>query len=548
MKIACAQINPIVGDIQGNVEKIIQYTGLAKERGADLVIFPELAITGYPPKDILERAYFVDANIKALGQIKEVAKGIAVIVGFVDKNKSAEGKSLFNAAALIEDGELASIHYKSLLPTYDVFDEDRYFEPAAGNAPVKIKDKRVAITICEDIWTDEICGPRKIYHRDPLVEIAKKRIGLIINISASPYSIGKDKLRTELMKNQAIKYSTPIALCNQVGGNDELIFDGNSLIADTFGNIIARAKPFEEDLILADLEANTGDINGGELDDTKSIYKALVLGTRDYTHKCGFKKVVIGLSGGVDSAVVACIAAESLGSENVLGVAMPSKFSSEGSLADAEALAKNLGIEYKVVSIQNIFDSYLGEFAKLFLGKEPDITEENIQARIRGNILMAISNKLNYLVLSTGNKSELSTGYCTLYGDMCGGVAVIGDVPKTMVYNIANEIINKGREIIPQSTLTKPPSAELKPNQRDTDSLPAYDILDPILKAFIEDRKSFEEISTQGFDMQTVCDAIQKIETSEYKRRQAPPVLKVTSKAFGFGRRYPIAHQYYKPS
>lgn len=543
MKIACAQVNPTVGDIAGNTRKILQFTKLAKEQSAHLVIFPELAITGYPPRDLLERSHFVESNLQALNELKVYAQGIAIIVGFADKNPTSEGKPLFNAAALLEEGEIASVHYKSLLPTYDVFDEGRYFEPAAGNMPIKIGNLRTAITICEDLWTDEVCGPRKLYYHDPIEALARKRIHLLINISASPYSVGKDKLRLELLKNQALKYRIPIALCNQIGGNDELIFDGNSLIVDAKGTVIGRAKSFEEDLILVDLEANAGQADVVELDDMTSVYKALVLGTRDYAHKCGFKRAVIGLSGGVDSAVTACIATEALGKENVLGVAMPSRFSSKGSLSDSEALAKNSGIEYKVVPIEPIYESYLREFDKLFPSKPPDTTEENIQARIRGNLLMAISNKLGHLVLSTGNKSEFSTGYCTLYGDMCGGLAVISDVPKTMIYSLAREVINKEHEVIPQSTLTKPPSAELKPNQRDSDSLPEYELLDPILKAYIEEGKSLDEIATMGFDKAVVSDVIRRVEANEYKRRQAAPGLKVTSKAFGIGRRYPIARR-----
>lgn len=542
MKIALAQINPIVGNIRGNTDKILLNVGRAKESGAELVIFPEMAVTGYPPRDLLERPYFIDENLSTLVTFSLRVRDIAMIVGFVDKNPEPTGRPLYNAAALIENGEISSVHYKSLLPTYDVFDEDRYFEPAAGNMPVKIGSRRTAITICEDIWTDEICGPRKRYHRDPLAEMAKKKMNLIVNLSASPYAMGKDKQRETLMKNLAVKYQSPVAFCNQVGGNDELVFDGNSMVVDAAGNVIARGRPFGEDLVVIDLDAANAPVAEPLPDDIHSVYQAMVLGTRDYAHKCGFRKAVVGLSGGIDSALVACVATAALGAQNVLGVAMPSQFNAATSLTDAEALAKNLGIEFKTVPIQNIYGQYLEEFHKLFAGTKSDTTEENIQARIRGNILMAISNKQGHLVLSTGNKSEISTGYCTLYGDMAGGLAVISDVPKTLVYRLAREVVNRERAVIPESIVTKAPSAELRPHQKDSDTLPEYDVLDPILKAYIEDGLSAEQIVAQGFDAKIVGDVVRRVEVNEYKRRQAAPGLKVTSKAFGYGRRIPIAH------
>jgi NAD+ synthetase len=544
MKIAAAQINPTIGDIPGNVEKILANVARAKELGAQLVVFPEMCLTGYPPRDLLERPYFIDQNIAALNDLAAKVKDISVLVGFVEKNLAPEGKPLYNAAALLENGEIAYVCFKSLLPTYDVFDEARYFEPAAGNTPIKIGGQKVAVTICEDIWTDEICGPRKIYaNKDPLAEMQKKKFQIIINMSSSPWSIGRDTLRTELMKNQAKKYNCPVICVNQAGGNDELIFDGNSVAVDPQGNVIAHGKPFEEDIIMVDLDYNAGDQHGQNLTEADAVHRALVLGTRDYTHKCGFKKAVVGLSGGIDSALVATIAAEALGPDNVLGVFMPTMYSSETSKAGAEALARNLGIDYKAIPIQPIFDTYMQEFERFFVGKPADTTEQNIQARIRGNILMAISNKLGHLLLTTGNKSELSTGYCTLYGDMAGGLAVISDVPKTLAYRIAREVINRDREMIPQETITRPPTAELKHNQKDSDDLPEYDVLDPILKAYVEDGKSPDEIVAAGSPKEAVDKVVLLVERNEYKRRQAPVGLRVTSKAFGIGRRYPIARK-----
>jgi len=542
MKIAAAQINPTIGDISGNVDKILQYIGRARELGAQLVVFPELCLTGYPPRDLLERSSFIDQNINALGELAPKVKDISALVGFVEKNLSAEGKPLYNAAALLEGGEIAYVSFKSLLPTYDVFDEARYFEPAAGTAPLKIGGQKIALTICEDIWTDEMCGPRK-YAKDPLAEMAKKKFQLILNMSASPWNIGKDGLREELMKKQAKAYNCPVICVNQVGGNDELVFDGNSFAVDASGNVIAHAKPFEEDIILIDLDYGAGDQHGVKLSDADAVYRALVLGTRDYAHKCGFKKAVVGLSGGIDSALVATVAAEALGPDHVLGVSLPSQFTSDASKKDAEALAKHLGIDFKTIPIQGVFDTFTGELGKVISGRPGDLADQNLQARIRGSLLMAISNKQGHLLLSTGNKSELATGYQTLYGDMAGGLDVLADVPKTFVYRIAKEVVNSGRELIPANTINRPPSAELRHNQRDTDDLPEYDVLDPILKLYIEDGKSSEEIVAAGHSKEAVEKTIALIEKNEYKRRQSPVGLRVTSKAFGTGRRFPIARK-----
>jgi NAD+ synthetase len=542
MKIAAAQINPTIGDIQGNVDKILQYIGRAKELGAQLVVFPELCLTGYPPRDLLERPAFIEKNIAALGELAAKIKDISALVGFIEKNLSAEGKPLYNAAALLEGGEIAYVTFKSLLPTYDVFDEARYFEPAAGTAPLKIGSTKIALTICEDIWTDEMCGPRK-YAKDPLAEMAKKKFNLILNMSASPWSIGKDTLREELMKKQAKTYNCPVICVNQVGGNDELIFDGNSIAVDAQGNVIAHAKPFEEDIIMIDLDYGAGDQHGVKLTDADATYRSLVLGTRDYAHKCGFKKAVVGLSGGIDSALVAVVAAEALGADNVLGVSLPSQFTSEASKKDAHELAKHLGIDFKTIPIQGIFDTFAGEVGKVISGRPGDLSDQNLQARIRGSVLMSISNKQGHLLLSTGNKSELATGYTTLYGDMAGGLDVLADVPKTMVYRIAKEVVNSGRELIPANTISRPPSAELRHNQRDSDDLPEYDALDPILKLYIEEHKSPEDIVAAGHAKETVDKVIALIEKSEYKRRQTPVGLRVTTKAFGTGRRLPIARK-----
>jgi NAD+ synthetase len=543
MKIAAAQINPTIGDISGNVDKILTYIGRARELGAQLVIFPELCLTGYPPRDLLERPSFIEANINALSELAGKVKDISALVGFVEKNLSAEGKPLYNAAALLENGEIAYVSFKSLLPTYDVFDEGRYFEPAAGTAPLKIGGQKIALTICEDIWTDELAGPRKLYAKDPLAEMAKKKFQLILNMSASPWSVGKDGVRTELMRAQAKQYNVPVVCVNQVGGNDELVFDGNSFAVDPQGNVLAHAKPFEEDIILIDLDYGAGDQHGVKLTEVEAVYRALVLGTRDYAHKCGFKKAVVGLSGGIDSAVVAVIAAEALGPENVLGVSMPSMYTSDASKADAEALARTLGAEFKTVPIQPMFDASMDTLQKMFVGLPADTTEQNLQARIRGTLLMALSNKLGHLVLSTGNKSEYSTGYTTIYGDMAGGLAVLSDVPKTLVYRLAREVINRDREVIPQNAITRPPTAELRHNQRDADDLPDYEAMDPILKAYVEDGKSPEEIVAAGSPKDVVDKVVRLVERAEFKRRQAPVGLRVTSKAFGTGRRFPIARK-----
>ena len=541
MKVAVAQINPTVGDIHGNVSKIIDYGHRAKALGAQLVIFPELAVCGYPPMDLLLKDSFIRANQEGLDCIARDLSDIDVIVGFVDVNLSA-GRPLHNACALLSGGKRVSVQHKTLLPTYDVFDEDRYFEPAKSHKPMQVNGTAIGASICEDIWNDEELMPHPRYQSDPMRALALDHPNMIINISASPYSLAKENIRHELVRHQAMKSSVPVFYVNQVGGNDELIFDGRSIVVDAKGRLIAAAAAFEEDLIVVDTETGQGPVKLTPTDATVNVYEALVLGTRDYMRKCKFQKAVIGLSGGIDSAVVCALACKAVGAENVLGVAMPSPHSSAGSIDDARALAEHLGIEFRIVPIAAPMSAFDKILAPSFEGTKPDTTEENIQARLRGMTLMALSNKFGYLVLTTGNKSELAVGYCTLYGDMCGGLAVISDVPKTLVYDLANYINEvEGREVIPRSTIEKPPSAELRPGQKDQDTLPPYVVLDGIIHAYVEQRKSAEEIVKLGYKPEVVMEVIDRIDRNEYKRYQAAPGLKVTARSFGFGWRMPIA-------
>ena len=556
MKICLAQINPTVGDFEQNVKKICRFINTAKKKRADLIVFPEMCIVGYPPKDLLELSGFVDSNLKALEEVKKNVTGISAIVGFVDRNVGHRGKNLYNAAAYINNKEIVSRHYKSLLPTYDVFDEDRYFESAHSISLAKISGRKSGISICEDAWGANIIWHGKIHHKDPVESMIRQGAEIIINISASPFTIGKQDERLKMLTSHAKKYNVPIVFVNQIGGNDDLVFDGNSLVINKKGVIVDKALSFEEDLLMVEFKGP--DISAGgskpssvgkrtqagaDEGEIESVYDALVLGTRDYVRKCGFKKAVIGLSGGIDSAVTAVIAARALGKGKVLGVTMPSGFSSKGSVKDSKALAKRLGIAFENIPIKSVYNAYTRTLSDMFTGLPFDVTEENLQARIRGKILMAISNKYGYLVLTTGNKSELAVGYCTLYGDMCGGLAVISDIPKTMVYDIA-EYINRKKEIIPIDTIEKPPSAELRPDQKDQDSLPPYDILDGVLRAYVEESKDIDDIVGIGFNETLVKDIIKKVDTNEYKRKQAAPGLKVTSKAFGTGRRMPLAQRY----
>ncbi len=525
LKIALAQVNPTVGDLDENARKIIRNIKKAQEQGAELVVLPELAITGYPPKDLLLKPSFIRKNKEKFEEITKETDGTACIVGFVD----ADGDRLFNAAALVQDREVVGIQYKTHLPNYDVFDEKRYFSPAPTCHVFNLDNIKLGINICEDIWAD--AGPTEIQ--------AKKGAELVINISASPFHAGKIKEREELLSKRARENRVHVAYVNLVGGQDDLVFDGGSYIFNEKGEPVARCKRFQEDLVVTSLDGNWVEKTGPTPDPLEDVYSALVLGIRDYVRKNGFEKVVIGLSGGVDSALTAALAAKALGPENVIGVSMPSEISSVESTEDARALAENLGIGYKVIPISDAVNAYTKTLSEEFKDKKPDVTEENIQARIRGNVLMALSNKFGYLVLSTGNKSETAVGYTTLYGDMTGGLAAISDVPKTMVYKLAEYI-----EIIPKNILVKEPSAELRLGQKDTDTLPPYDVLDPILNAYIEENKSREDIIANGYDPKVVGDVIRMVDHNEYKRQQAPPGIRITPKAFGSGRRMPLTHGY----
>ena len=541
MKLALGQINPTVGDFSGNAAKIIEYSTRARTQGAGLILFPELSVCGYPPRDLVERASFVTHNREAAERIACETRGIAVICGLVTPAQADTGKSVMNSAALLMDGEIKFIQSKMLLPTYDVFDELRNFAPARHQELLSFCGKQMALTICEDAWNDKHFWPRQLYSVDPVEALVKAGGNFVLNISASPFWIGKRELRQEMLATIARTDRVPVAFVNQVGGNDSLVFDGSSLVFDREGNVIARGKSFEEDLIFFDSDSLTGELHEQVSGDEASVYSALVLGTRDYITKCGFKKAIVGLSGGIDSALTAAIAVDAIGAENVIGVGMPSEYSSEGSITDARELAQNLGIRFEVLPIGDIFHEFKGTLRPVFAGKKEDVTEENIQSRIRGSLLMAMSNKFGALVLSTGNKSELGVGYCTLYGDMAGGLAVIADVPKTLVYRLSR-YVNSRKPVIPQSSLEKPPSAELRPDQKDTDSLPPYEILDAILEDYVEQSRSAEDIAREhDFDLPLVKSVIRMVERNEYKRQQAAPGLKISPKAFGYGRRFPIA-------
>lgn len=563
MIIALAQINPVIGDLDHNCRKIAADFERARKAGADLVVFPELAVTGYPPKDLLLNSGFVEQNIRAVRELAHCTKnGPTAVVGFVARNEAPVGRLFRNAVALLSHGRLEGEFYKSLLPTYDVFDEHRYFEPAENAGLVEIKTGKrsikVGLTICEDLWNNGQIFPRPLYRRNPMKELTENGAELVLNISASPFTIGKHAFREQLMGGHAAEQSIPLFFVNQLGGNDELLFDGASCVFDAEGAVVARGQAFAEDLLIVD----TNNFADARLEPyphpIESVWRGLVMGTRDYVNKCGFEDVVVGLSGGIDSAVTAVIAVEAIHGPSALdenapdlapsrvhGIAMPSRYSSKHSIRDADALARNLGIDYRVIPIEEIHATFESKLAPHFENRPQDIAEENIQARIRGNILMALSNKFGWLLLTTGNKSELAVGYCTLYGDMCGGLAVISDVPKTMVYQLARYINERtGREVIPRSTLTKVPSAELRPDQHDQQSLPPYDVLDAVLHEYIEEEKCAADIAAKGFDEAVVRDIIRMVDRNEYKRKQAATGLKVTSRAFGIGRRMPIAAKF----
>jgi len=554
VKIALAQINPTVGDFAGNTKKILEYAARAGDMGAGLVVFPELAVCGYPPADFLEKAAFVARAEQAVMELAGwtgVAGRPAILCGTVMAARANVGKQVRNVAVLLAGGKVSFVQQKMLLPFYDVFDEQRYFEAGTEQTLTCVEGQPLAITICEDAWNDKGFWPRQMYPVDPVEglmtqwEARQKELGarrrIILNISASPYWQGKPQVRQSMLAAIAERHGAYVAMVNQVGGNDSLVFDGSSVVIGPDGEVVARAALFAEDLVLFDTEDGEAVVADAAVDGVAELWGALVLGTRDYVRKCGFSKVLVGLSGGIDSALVAAIAVEALGAENVVGVGMPTEYSSLGSIQDARKLAKNLGVRFELLPIHDVFAQFQHVLQPLFVGTPFGLAEENLQPRIRGTLLMALSNKFGALVLTTGNKSEMSTGYCTLYGDMVGALAVIGDVMKTRVYALSR-YVNRVKEVIPWATIEKPPSAELRPEQRDTDSLPPYEVLDPILEAYVERYCSAEQIAEeQGVDVELVKSVLQLVERSEYKRQQAAPVLKVTKKSFGMGRRFPIA-------
>ena len=540
MKIALCQINPIIGDFEHNRSLIREASKKAKGSGCSLAVFPEMSLSGYPPKDLLEKPAFITENLKQLDLLSSTIQDIHILCGYVDRSRKKFGKPFINSVALISGGRVQARGGKRLLPTYDVFDEARYFEPADRSLVFEIQGKRIGVTVCEDIWNvGDIEGvPR--YPIDPVSDLEDEKIDILINMSASPYALNKRILRQDILEKLSTRYHVPALFCNQVGGNDELIFDGSSMVMDQKGRLVLQGKEFESDLIVWESDLGYKEIKDLLPAKEESILKGLTMGTRDYALKCGFKKVLVGLSGGIDSSLVAVIAQRALGAENVMGVGMPSPFTSEMSREDSRGLAKNLGIHFEEIPINEVFQAYKNSLAPVFKGLKEDETEENIQARVRGNFLMALSNKFGSLLLTTGNKSEIAMGYCTLYGDMSGGLAVISDIPKTLCYRLAT-FINRKQEIIPARVISRPPSAELRPDQTDQDSLPPYDILDQIIEASVVENLGFEEIVAMGHDPEIVRDVLKRLAVNEYKRRQAPPGLKITTKAFGYGRRYPIA-------
>jgi NAD+ synthase (glutamine-hydrolysing) len=547
MKIALAQTNSTVGDLCGNAKRILEFARRAAERGANVVVFPELSLTGYPPRDLLEKASFLDRTEQHLERLAADAAplNVSIICGTVTRTGSPTGLPIYNSAAVLEGGRITFRQHKMLLPTYDVFDEARYFEPAAKQSPLALGDAVSALTICEDIWNDKQYWERRRYSRDPVEELATAGARILISINASPYHMGKRAQRNEIFAATARHFRVPIVYVNQVGGNDQLLFDGTSFAMNPDGEVIACAASFEEDLVLVDSGKLTGDRHDNLADECEAVYQALAMGTRDYIRKCGFERVLVGLSGGIDSALTAAIAVDAVGKENVIGVGMPGPYSSDHSITDARDLARNLGIRFELIPIENQYGAFINVLEPLFDGSPIGVTEENLQSRLRGVTLMALSNKWGALVLTTGNKSELAVGYCTLYGDMCGGLAVISDVPKTLVYSLARVANQRNSNAIPENTFTKPPSAELRPDQKDTDSLPPYEVLDQILRLYIENNDAPQGIAEAlHLPVTLVRDIVNKVDRNEYKRQQAAPGLKVTTKAFGIGRRFPIAQRF----
>ena len=559
MIVGLLQLNSTIGDFAANRAKLLAAYAQAVARGAEFVLAPELFLCGYPPRDLLLRPDFIEANLSALAETAQQVGGVPLCVGFVDRSPERPGRALRNAAAVLQNGQIIWRTTKSLLPTYDVFDEDRYFEPAKKIEPFVFNGKKLGITICEDIWNDEDFWPDRLYRHDPVKELILQGAEIILNLSASPWCDGKERTRLEMLRRVARDEKIPLAQVNAIGANDELIFDGHSVALDAHGDVLALGQGFKEDILVVELETKGGrapvaakrseagksasEFNFDFPPREELMFAALSLGIRDYVRKCGFKSVILGLSGGIDSALIAVLAADALGAENVFGVAMPARYSSEGSLTDAAQLAKNLGLRYEVLPIEPTFKAVEAQLQKLFAGTKPNEAEENLQSRLRGVTLMALSNKFGGLVLTTGNKSEMAVGYCTLYGDMNGALAPIADVLKTDVYKIARWV-NREREIIPSDSITKPPSAELRPGQKDQDSLPPYEILDAILDLYVVKNLGKPEIISRGFDAAVVNDVVNKINFSEYKRRQAAPGLKVSPRAFGMGRRIPVAQKF----
>jgi NAD+ synthase (glutamine-hydrolysing) len=541
MKIGIAQINAVVGDFPGNAKRILAAYRECLEKGADLVVTPELSLVGYPPRDLVFKSQFVPKCLQALDYLADETKAVPLLVGYVDFHTGEVGKPFRNAVAWLESGKIQERFFKTLLPTYDVFDERRYFEPGEICKPFVWKGNRIGITICEDIWTEDYLQ-RPFYDRDPVAELCATGVDVIVNLSASPFHLGKPACRRQMLSDVAKEVLVPVVYCNSMGGNDQLVFDGHSLAVDASGEVIAQFEGFTEQCRVVDVEVG-GEIESLDTSDAEQLYSALVLGLRDYAQKCGFTSVCLGLSGGIDSALTAVIAADALGAENVHGLTMPSPYSSSGSVSDSFDLAKNLGIRCDEISISDAFGSVKKAMAPLFEGKREDVTEENMQARLRGLLLMALSNKDNHLLLTTGNKSELAVGYCTIYGDMCGGLAVISDLPKTKVFEVSRWV-NRDQERIPWNTIEKPPSAELRPDQKDQDTLPEYDVLDAILELYVEQHLGAEEIMERGFEETMVRWIQRRVDLNEWKRQQAAPGIRVTSKAFGIGRRMPIAQRF----
>ncbi len=549
MRIALGQINPTVGDLAGNPDLMTRFAGRAAEAGAGLIVFPELSLSGYPPRDLVEKPTFLERTEQALQQLAAATAALPIhlICGYVGPTEATAARRAANCAAVVGGGRVLFRQQKMLLPTYDVFDEGRNFLPAEGQQVFPLAGRNVALTICEDAWNDSDADAPALYGRNPVEELVGLGGDVLVVINGSPYHMGKRQVRREIFAAIARRHRVPVVYVNQVGGNDQLVFDGSSFALDSEGQVIAAAASFAEDLVLVDLETGRGDLHETLTEEREAAYEALVVGTRDYIRKCGFRRVLLGLSGGIDSSLTAVIAVDAVGRDNVVGVGMPGPYSSEGSVADARAMAEALGIRFEIVPITPVYESFLAALDPVFGGAARDVTEENLQARLRGATLMALSNKWNALVLTTGNKSELAVGYCTLYGDMCGGLAVISDLPKTLVYELSRVANRRHGGAIPEAVFTKPPSAELRPNQKDSDSLPEYDLLDRILRGYVEQLLSPGEIAErEGLPLALVREIVNKVDRNEYKRQQAAPGLKVTTKAFGIGRRFPIAQRFFE--